>query len=269
LFISVIIPCHELNDKLMMCMESINNQDYIDYEVIIASDNSSEIIEYVLKNYPHYKSCNTLFEGMGVAMARNKGANLAKGDLLVFIDSDCISPNNLLSEYSKNFQKGCLLIGGINYFDDSGEHLLNGEQRRVFQIEGYNKNPNKWWWEHDSWGADYTLDFYTANVGVCKESYEVVGGFDESLKGIEDIYFAVEHYELYEKIKFIDVYVKHCNGSDWRDNENHYNWQIFKNKITKNYPHYLTNDKFLLFIQLLETGELINLQHSEKTDSII
>ena len=60
MFVSVIIPAHQLNEYLIKCLKTIENQNYPHYEVIVVSDNSVEVIDYVGKKYPHFNVLNTL-----------------------------------------------------------------------------------------------------------------------------------------------------------------------------------------------------------------
>ena len=55
---SVIIPAHQVDDAFKMCLYNINFQtvDYgIAYEVIVVSDNSDDVKNYVIKRHPHFK----------------------------------------------------------------------------------------------------------------------------------------------------------------------------------------------------------------------
>ena len=257
MFISAIMPSHILDDKFKKSLESLITQDYGNYEIIVVSDNNQELIDYVNQNYSMVKTYNTFYDGMGVAKARNIGADNAKGELLVFIDSDCICPPNLLTKYYENYTPLCLLVGGIIHWDIINNKIIHEEYRSVFNIDKYNPSPNKWWWNHDTWGEHHILDFYTANVGVCKYSFDEIGGFDEELKGLEDMYFALEHYSLFEKIKFIDTYVKHLHEPiNWRLDSNIYDWKVYYNKVINNYPHFADNEHFKKFIQMLEEGKI-------------
>ena len=47
MLVSVVIPAHQSNDYLKKCLKSINSQNYSNYEVIVVSDNSKEVEDYL------------------------------------------------------------------------------------------------------------------------------------------------------------------------------------------------------------------------------
>lgn len=88
--ISVVIPYYNLGKTLPETIESIKQNTYKNYEIIIVNDGSSdeESIK-VLKNYendPEIRIIN--IENQGLANARNVGAEAAKGEFVAFIDAD-------------------------------------------------------------------------------------------------------------------------------------------------------------------------------------
>ncbi len=101
---SVCIPVYKRFFELKKTLESIINQSYSPLEIIIVDNNvdikESEKLSTYIKNISHSKIPiklikNTINSG---AVARNLGANLAKGDIVGLIDSDVLLSKN----YSKN-----------------------------------------------------------------------------------------------------------------------------------------------------------------------
>ena len=102
--VSVIVPVFNSSQYIGATLDSIINQDFDSFEVIIiddgSSDNSLEIVNEKLSasNIP-----NTVIhqENQGVSAARNKGIEVSNGDYLVFIDSDdCVTKNHLSELYN-------------------------------------------------------------------------------------------------------------------------------------------------------------------------
>ncbi len=88
--ISVVIPYYNLGKTLPETIESIEQNTYKNYEIIIVNDGSSdkESIE-VLKNYENDSKIRIInIENQGLANARNVGAEAAKGEFVAFIDAD-------------------------------------------------------------------------------------------------------------------------------------------------------------------------------------
>ena len=83
--ISVIIPFYNTSKYLKQCLESITSQSYMDIEVIAVNDGSTDNSEKICSNYD-VKLIN--IEHSGLSAARNKGLAEAKGEWIMFLDSD-------------------------------------------------------------------------------------------------------------------------------------------------------------------------------------
>lgn len=257
MLVSVVIPAHQLNVKFKKCLKSINCQNYFNYEVIVVSDNSKEVEDYVKQEHPHFKILNTYYDGWGVSKARNLGADNAKGELLIFIDSDCVAPFDLVQTYVNNYVESCLMIGGIEYWDEEGKTLLIEDSREIFLLNknAIDDNLNRWWFEDISWSISHTLNFYTGNCAIDKKSFLEGFRFNEELLGFVDIYYAIEHYSLYENIKYVNTFVKHLHSNNnWRKDKSKYNYEIFYNLVKNNYPIMLEVEQFIVMINMLEQG---------------
>lgn len=262
MLVTIIVPAHKLNEYLKKCLKSIDSQNCLNYEVIVVSDNSKEVVDYVKQEYSHFKILNTYYDGWGVAKARNLGADNAKGELLIFVDSDCIITPNLVQTYRDNYVESCLMIGGIEGWDSSGKKLLTEDLRDVFLLnkKSTNGNLNEWWFEDISWGIHHTLNFYTGNVGLSKKDFLEGFRFNEELLGFVDMYYAIEHYSMYGRIKYINTFVKHLEPlTNWRTDESQFNYKIFAKMVENNYPQMLNCEHYNIMIHRLENYEGINL----------
>jgi len=103
--VSIIIPSKNEQEYIEGCLESIKNQTFKDYEIIVVdsgSDDTAKIAKkYTKRVYQEKKA--------GPAAARNKGARLAKGSIFVFSDADCRFKEDFLQTVCDRFQKP---IGG-------------------------------------------------------------------------------------------------------------------------------------------------------------
>ncbi|OUQ04807.1 hypothetical protein B5E91_09000 [Thomasclavelia spiroformis] len=88
--LSIIVPMFNSEKYISKCIESIINQKFIDFELILVNDGSEdrtlEICEMYKKNDNRIKIINK--ENGGVSSARNIGIKYAKGDYIGFVDSD-------------------------------------------------------------------------------------------------------------------------------------------------------------------------------------
>ena len=87
--VSVIIPCYKDSKTLCRAINSVVAQSYKLIEIIVINDCSpeTEIIEKYLQNYPRIKYFYNK-KNLGLAASRNKGIQLAKGEIVAFLDAD-------------------------------------------------------------------------------------------------------------------------------------------------------------------------------------
>lgn len=177
-FVSVIIPVFNDNERLINCLEALENQTYSKklYEVIVVDNGSNESVEKVVE--PYTQAFTTHESKPGSYAARNKGISFAKGEVIAFTDSDCIPAPNWLET-------------GVN-------HLLSIPNCGFVagKIEIFFKNPNcptavelydsvtflqqKRYVEHEKYGA-------TANLFTTKKVLDKVGAFNSNLKSGGDV----------------------------------------------------------------------------------
>ena len=99
---SVIIPAYNSQKTLFSCIESIEDQSLSkeNYEVIVVDDGSTDSTAKIARqfnvNYIHQAN-------QGPAAARNKGAGEAKGDIILFTDSDCIPDHYWIQQMTRPF----------------------------------------------------------------------------------------------------------------------------------------------------------------------
>jgi len=100
--ISIIIPVWNQAGKIGQCLDSILAQTRKDYEVIVVNDGSTDNIRSVLESYsPKFEMANKKLlvihqENAGSNAARNRGAEEAWGDLLIFCDADVVMKPKML-----------------------------------------------------------------------------------------------------------------------------------------------------------------------------
>ena len=98
--ISIIIPVYNTSHYLNRCVDSIINQDFTDYEIILIDDGSTDSSGNICNQYSNmYRFITTIHkENGGLSDARNEGLKYATGEYILFIDSDdYISENSLVS----------------------------------------------------------------------------------------------------------------------------------------------------------------------------
>lgn len=124
--ISVIVPVFNVEQVLPQCIESILNQTFKDFEVIFVDDGSEDNSLNILYHYEDMDSriCVLSQQNKYAGVARNRAMQIAKGDYLIFLDSDDFFEQNLLEEmYGSITRENCdiCVCGATSYNHVSGE----------------------------------------------------------------------------------------------------------------------------------------------------
>ena len=96
--ISIIIPVYNVEKYIERCLESILNQAFNEYEVIIVNDGSTDNSGKICDKYSEInKNINVIHKkNGGVSSARNLGIDVAKGEYIARMDDDDISRKETL-----------------------------------------------------------------------------------------------------------------------------------------------------------------------------
>ncbi len=109
--ISIIIPAYNHANELGVCLESILNQTFQDFEVIIVDDGSTDNIGNVLGVYEkRFGDSGTTLkiirqENMGANSARNNGFSKSSGDFVIFLDADIKMGDDMLEKMLDKINK--------------------------------------------------------------------------------------------------------------------------------------------------------------------
>ena len=104
MFFSIVVPVFNRPDEINELLESLVLQNYSEnFEVIIVEDGSTISCENIVEKFKD--KLNVLYYlkyNSGPGDSRNFGMNLAKGDYFILFDSDCIIPENYLTEVASS-----------------------------------------------------------------------------------------------------------------------------------------------------------------------
>lgn len=133
--ISVIIPVYNVEKYLEQCLDSILEQNFKDYEVIAINDGSTDKSYNILLEYKE-KYDNLIIinnKSKGVGAARNYGVELAKGEYILFLDSDDYVEKNLLDTvYPVAKNNDCDLVAwGYNFVDECGNYVGQASLKNI------------------------------------------------------------------------------------------------------------------------------------------
>lgn len=116
---SVIIPLYNKQDTITKTLQSITDQDYNDYEVIVVDDGSTD--ESIKKVEDFHSSKIKIYKqpNRGVSAARNYGIEKAKGEWIVFLDADDTFEPDAFKHFEFLIDKGAdYNIFCCNYYID-------------------------------------------------------------------------------------------------------------------------------------------------------
>jgi glycosyltransferase involved in cell wall biosynthesis len=186
--ISVIIPAFNEEKFLGNCLFSLKEQDFKDFEIIVVDNNSTDKTREIAKEFGAILVSE---KKQGVAFARNKGAKIAKGEILVFTDADTILPKDWLSRIQKEFERDKELIA----FGGSCEFYSGPISARI--SSKFLLKPFLILDKFFSGG----FNLMGCNMAIKREAFLEVGGFNENLKLNEDVEISYRLREI-GKVKF-------------------------------------------------------------------
>ena len=241
---SIIVPVYNRPQEVEELLASLCKQTKQDFEVVIVEDGSSVPCEEVCKRYEKELSIRYLVKpNGGPSAARNYGAEYAKGDYLLILDSDIIAPDTYIEQIKKELaREEADAFGG----PDAAHPDFTPIQKAISYsmtsflttggIRGGKKKMDKF----------YPRSF---NLGVKRKVFNDLHGFDTSMRFGEDIDFSIRIFANGYKCRlFPEAWVFHKRRSTFR--------QFFKqvhNSGIARIQLYMKYPKSLKLVHLLPT----------------
>lgn len=262
-YFSIIVPVYNRPDELAELLESVEQQEFRDFEFILIEDGSSQKSDKVLEGYEGkfpYKYLDR--ENQGPSLARNTGMEIAEGEYFLFVDSDCILPSDWLLKISEGLKdKPVDCFGGP---DRAAEEFNDVQKAISFAMTSFLTTGG-------IRGGNRQLDKFhprSFNLGISKKLYSEMGGFPHTrMHPGEDMVFSVELIRRgYKTALFNNAWVYHKRRSTLKQFFRQvYRFGYTRYVIAKVYPDtkkliYYFPSLFLLgLIALLLTGALFHI----------
>jgi cellulose synthase/poly-beta-1,6-N-acetylglucosamine synthase-like glycosyltransferase len=194
--ISIVIPSYNSERTIAKTLKSLLNQDYEGKYEIIVVDSSTDKTPEIVSKFP-VKLIRQ--KPKGPAAARNLGVRKAKGEIVVFIDSDCIAPRNWLRNLLKPFSDKTIVAV-------SGTYRTKNKESIIARFAGYEIEHR-----HERMKKLETIDFVGGfNCAYRKDVFLKFGGFDTKFIQSEDGELSYKIAKKGHKIKFNpSAYVYH------------------------------------------------------------
>jgi glycosyltransferase involved in cell wall biosynthesis len=250
---SVVIPLYNKEKSIGNTIQSVLNQTFQDFEIVVVNDGSTDDSLQVVENINDSRIRIINKPNGGVSSARNRGVKEAKYEWIAFLDGDDVwdssyleEMNQFIEEYSEADVYGCA-------FDD----IVNEKSiKRNFYLpenyKGYISN----YFQH----ALNSLLFWPTSTIISKSAFLDVGGFDERINLGEDIDLWIR-LAYHNKVAFYNKVLAHYNfdGPNRAMNKRH--------DFKRNYLYYTDkfktweneNNEFRLFINKNRISHLVEI----------
>jgi len=260
---SVIVPAYNAEATLPALLDSLSNQSYNDFEVIVIDDSSGDKTPQIARSYP----CKliTLPENRGPAYCRNIGVKNARGEILVFTDSDCRVDPNWLTNINNYFSLNDIeaIMGRLVLMPSS----LLGDSISALGFPAGGTIGFDRIWKVDQNG--FTDSLSTCNCAVKQNVFRTVGGFDESFPfpGGEDTLFAFNLRKRDYRIKYCpDVLVHHGSRDSLTD---FVKWQFKRGFSSYIFSSKVSGKKKFLTLRLWSTGNILRHYYNDRKFPLI
>ena len=192
--VSIIIPAYNRAHTIKMTLDSVLNQTYKNYEVIIVDDNSKdntyEVVKpYLSDNIFYYKNEKNL----GGGKSRNVGVEHSKGSILAFLDSDDEwLPEKLEKQVNIFMTNEDIALVYTKFYlisETSGKKFVSEETKRL----------------NDDFKSILCNNFIatTSTIAIRREAFLDINGFDDYLKTCQDWDLYIRTLKKY-KVKGIE-----------------------------------------------------------------
>jgi glycosyltransferase involved in cell wall biosynthesis len=232
---SIIIPVYNRPDEVDELLDSLTKQRFSDFEVLIVEDGSVNDCRAVVQRYAERMNLHYFAKSnSGPGPSRNYGAERAKGDYLLILDSDCVLPGDYLQVIHDALQQTPLdAFGGPDRAHDSFtpiQKAINYAMTSFFTTGGIRGGKRKM-------DKFYPRSF---NMGVRRTVYEALHGFSEMRFG-EDIDFSIRIFKGGYRCSLIpEAWVWHKRRTDLKKFfKQVYNSGIARIHLYKKYPESL------------------------------
>jgi len=187
--VSIIMPVYNGERYIKEAIESVINQTYKNWELIIVNDGSRDTTEKIIKLFDEKRIKYIYQENRGVSIARNKGLDIAKGEFITFLDADDFLPSRSIEARVKylNKNKDIDIVDGIVLIKDEKLHKTLRKYKPYYKGKLLPKL--------------LKLDdrvFFNVSYFLRSKNYDI--RFNEKMTHVEDLLFYIELSKEYNLV---------------------------------------------------------------------
>lgn len=207
--VSVILPTYKRGERLKKAIESVLSQTYKNLELIIIDDTPDDSISNLISEI---KDSRIIYiqnkERLGFVKSLNKGVSLAKGKYVARIDADDFWYNDKKLgkqiEFLENHSDYVLCGGGVIITDEKGKEMV------MFLHPKKDEDIRK--------TILFLGNFAHSSIVFRKDTYDLVGGYDECLDYCEDRDLWLKLGKVGKFYNFQDYFIKYLQSEKSRSN---------------------------------------------------
>ena len=203
--LSIVVATYNRADYLRISLKCLKAQDYKgDWQIIVADDGSTDHTVEVISEArsdsggPKIHHCWHEHQNYRRAFILNQASREASGDILIFLDSDCIPASDLLSTYGAHAAPNSFYLGGVYYLTQEFTQAALQKQQELTPPEfwadvakprnlkkGTAKRAFKRYWKSKFYSAFKVRrpKIWGGNCAVNRYVFEKINGYDESYGG--------------------------------------------------------------------------------------
>ena len=236
--ISVIIPAYNVANYIGKTIQSVLNQTFVDYEVVVVDDGSSDETGVICDRLAENNSQISVIhqENGGVMAARLKGVKISKGEWITFLDGDDrLPPDSLLLLYNAAINKNVDLVWGTRATIDDDDNILYTEKKPVvgyFDNNMYTKiissNPRS------LHGMLFRKHVVSEPIVIDRK---ITNGEDQ----LYNLLISNRVHNAYSIANIVHFYINRCDSATKRKVQNDY-WYLFISYVVECYKKYGVNE---------------------------
>lgn len=252
--VSVVITTYNRSDALLAVLDGLSRQNDRHFEVIVADDGSREEHVRPIVESANAKALKLVHVwhpdvGFTAACIRNRGVALAGSPYIIFLDGDCVPERDFIARHKALAETGCFVNGsrvllspqltqrilagsaqicGRSWFFWLGQRMLGHASKlthllRLPDVPGRIEREFSW------------KGIRSCNMGVWKDDFERIDGFDESFSGWghedADFVLRLHHSGVVRKNGFCATEVFHLWHQEANRNKASQNAQRVKERV--------------------------------------
>lgn len=139
--VSVLIITRDRGKELNDCLSSIKRQIVKPYEVVVVDNGSTDNTKEIVNSNNDSLNIHYLYEKKaGRSFARNKGLENINGEIIAFIDDDCIASKNWIKNIKIVFEKNKLLAGVVGFSENYYVNNVYSQIEQFFYVRWLNES---------------------------------------------------------------------------------------------------------------------------------